>query len=125
MNHFNRPDISLQGPSAPSLIIVITYSQSATVRTLGQAVRTPSGILVITFYSNIGLGRNQRRWKAKKRLCKLIIWTAINSIRMERFTHPDGPAENSRITFRTRKTWPVQTALAPVRMRVPQNLLLT
>jgi hypothetical protein len=35
-----------------------------TVRTLGQAVRTPSGILVITFYSNIGLGRNRRRWKA-------------------------------------------------------------
>jgi hypothetical protein len=30
-----------------------------TVRTLGQAVRTPSGILVTTFYSNIGLGRNQ------------------------------------------------------------------
>jgi hypothetical protein len=28
------------------------------VRTLGQAVRTPSGILVITFYSNIKLGRN-------------------------------------------------------------------
>jgi len=27
-----------------------------TVQTLGQAVRTPSGILVITFYSNIGLG---------------------------------------------------------------------
>jgi hypothetical protein len=34
-----------------------------TVRTLGQAVRTPSGILVITFNSNIGLGRNWRRWK--------------------------------------------------------------
>jgi len=27
-----------------------------TVRTLGQAVRTPSDILVINFYSNIGLG---------------------------------------------------------------------
>jgi len=68
-----------------SLIMVITYRRSATVqmlgqhrpdaallwkafsatlerrlqltvRTLGQAVRTPSGILVITFYSNIGLG---------------------------------------------------------------------
>jgi len=37
-----------------------------TVLTLGQAVRTPSGNLIITFYSNIGLGRNWRRWKAKK-----------------------------------------------------------
>jgi len=37
------------------------------VRTLGQAVRTPSGILIITFYSNIGLGRNRRRWKADKK----------------------------------------------------------
>jgi hypothetical protein len=35
-----------------------------TVRTLGQAVQIPSGILVITFYSNIGLGRNRRHWKA-------------------------------------------------------------
>jgi hypothetical protein len=33
---FNSPDISLQGPDAPSLIMVITYSRSATVRTLGQ-----------------------------------------------------------------------------------------
>jgi hypothetical protein len=62
---------------------------------LGQAVRTPSGILVITFYSNIGLGRNQRRWKAKKKFCKLSVWTAINSVqttsvRMERFSRPDG-----------------------------------
>jgi hypothetical protein len=38
-----------------------------TVRTLGQAFQTPSGILIITFYSNIGLGRNQRRWKANKK----------------------------------------------------------
>jgi hypothetical protein len=94
-----------------------------TVRTLGQAVRTPSGILVITFYSNIGLGRNQRRWKAKKKLCNLKVRTAINnvrteSVRMERFSRPDGPAENSRITFRTRKTWPVRT-------RVPQTSFLT
>jgi hypothetical protein len=36
MHQFNRPDISLQGPDAPSLIMVITYSRSATVRTLGQ-----------------------------------------------------------------------------------------
>jgi hypothetical protein len=38
-----------------------------TVQTLGQAVRTPFGILVITFYPNIGLERNWRRWKAKKK----------------------------------------------------------
>jgi hypothetical protein len=76
VHQFNRPDINLQGPDAPSLIMVISCSRSATdaratpsgcglvmeafsailerrlqltVRTLGQAVRTPSGILVITF----------------------------------------------------------------------------
>jgi hypothetical protein len=100
VHQFNRPDVSLQGPDAPSLIMVISCSRSATVWTLGQhrpdtratpsrrglvmeafnailerrlqltvwtlgqAVRTPSGILVITFYSNIGLGRNQFHWKA-------------------------------------------------------------
>jgi hypothetical protein len=31
------------------------------VRTLDQAVRMPFGIFIITFYSNIGLGQNQRR----------------------------------------------------------------
>jgi hypothetical protein len=80
-----------------------------TVRTLGQAVRTPLGILVITFYSNIGLGQNWRHWKDKKKYYKLSIWMAIISIRkapfrMEKFAHPDGTAENSRITFRTRET---------------------
>jgi len=37
-----------------------------TIRSLGQAIRTPSGILDITFYSNIGLGRTRCRWKANK-----------------------------------------------------------
>jgi len=35
VHQFNRPDVSLQGPDAPSLIMVILYSRSATVRTLG------------------------------------------------------------------------------------------
>jgi hypothetical protein len=35
-----------------------------TVWTLSQAIQTPSGILVITFYSNIELGRNWHHWKA-------------------------------------------------------------
>jgi hypothetical protein len=48
-----------------------------TVRTLSQAVRTPSSILVTTFYSNIGLGRNWRRWKATEKLYELIVRTAI------------------------------------------------
>jgi hypothetical protein len=95
-----------------------------TVQTLGQAIRTPSNILDITFYSNIGLGRNQRRWKANEIFCKLRVRTAITSIRTisvrtEIFSRPDVPEENSIITFRTRKTWPVRTALAPVQMRVP------
>jgi hypothetical protein len=45
--------------------------------TLGQAVRTPSGILVITFYSNIGLGRNRCHWKANKKFCKLMVRAGI------------------------------------------------
>jgi hypothetical protein len=52
-----------------------------TVRKLGQAVHTPSGILIITFYSNIGLGQNWRRWKANKKLWKLMVWTAHRLIR--------------------------------------------
>jgi hypothetical protein len=82
-----------------------------TVWTLGQAVRTPSGILVITFYSNIGLGQNQLHWKDKKEFYNLNIWTAINSvrkasIRTERFAHPDGLAENSIILFGQEKLGP-------------------
>jgi hypothetical protein len=50
---------------------------------LGQAVRTPSDILIITFYSNIGLGRNWHRWKANKKCRKLGIQTANRSFRME------------------------------------------
>jgi hypothetical protein len=36
VHQFNRPDISLQGLDAKSLIMVIMCSRSATVRTLGQ-----------------------------------------------------------------------------------------
>jgi hypothetical protein len=101
-----------------------------TVRTLGQAVWTPSGILVITFYSNIGLGQNWLHWKAKKTVCNLSIWTAINSdqkasVRMEIFTRPDGPAENSKILFRQVKLGLSGRPKAPVRTRVPQTLFLT
>jgi hypothetical protein len=56
-----------------------------TVMTLGQAVRTPSGILDITFYSNIRLERNQRHWKANKIFCKLSVRTAIILVRTETF----------------------------------------
>jgi hypothetical protein len=36
VHQFNRPDVSLKGPDAPSLIMVISCSRSVTVRTLGQ-----------------------------------------------------------------------------------------
>jgi hypothetical protein len=75
-----------------------------TVLTLSQVVRTPSGILIIMIYSNIRLGRNWRRWKADKICYQLTIRKATRSVRTERFSHPDGPAEYSRILFRTRKT---------------------
>jgi hypothetical protein len=75
VHQFNRPDVSLQGPDAratPSgrglgmeaFRAILERRLQLTVRTLSQAVRTPSGILVMTFYSNIGLGRNWLHWKA-------------------------------------------------------------
>jgi len=36
VHQFNRPDVSLQGPNAPSLIMVISCNRSVPVRTLGQ-----------------------------------------------------------------------------------------
>jgi hypothetical protein len=36
VHQFNCPDVSLQGPDAPSLIMVISCSQSVTVQMLGQ-----------------------------------------------------------------------------------------
>jgi hypothetical protein len=36
VHQFNRPAVSLQGPNAPSLIMVISCSRSVTVWTLGQ-----------------------------------------------------------------------------------------
>jgi hypothetical protein len=133
VHQFNCPDVTFQGPDAPKpyygnyvqpkcnrpdaratpsgrgLIMgafstILERRLQLTVRTLDQAVRTPSGISIITFYSNIGLGQNQHRWKADKKYCQLSVRTATISIRTERFSLPDGPAENSRITFRTRKT---------------------
>jgi hypothetical protein len=64
----NRPD-AMATPSGCGLVTevfsaILERRLQLTVRTLGQAIRTPSNILVINFYSNIGLGRNWRRWKA-------------------------------------------------------------
>jgi hypothetical protein len=107
---FNRPDVSLQGPDAPkpyygnyvqskcnrsdaretpsgcglvmeAFSAILERRLQLIVWTLGQAVRTPSGILIITFYSNIGLGRNRRRWKANKKLYKLTIQMASINVR--------------------------------------------
>jgi hypothetical protein len=67
----NRPNARAT-PSGRGLIIeafsaTLERRLQLTIQTLCQAVRTPSGILVITSYSNIGLGRNWRGWKAKKK----------------------------------------------------------
>jgi hypothetical protein len=64
----NRSDARAT-PSGRGLVMeafsaILERRLQLTVRMLGQAVRTPSGILVITFYSNIRLGRNRHRWKA-------------------------------------------------------------
>jgi hypothetical protein len=84
---YNCPDARAT-PSERSLVMeafsaILERWLQLTVRTLGQAVRTPSGILIITFYSNIGLGRNWRRWKANRILCELTIWKA--PVRMETY----------------------------------------
>jgi hypothetical protein len=81
----NRPDARAT-PSGRGLVMeafsaTLERRLQLIVRTLGQAVWTTSGILVITFYSNIGLGRNQRHWKANKKLCNLSIRTASRSVR--------------------------------------------
>jgi hypothetical protein len=80
----NHPDARAT-PSGRSLVMEVFSATlerqlQLTVRTLGQAVWTPTGILVITFYSNIRLGRNWRRWKANKKLCKLMSLTAIKTV---------------------------------------------
>jgi hypothetical protein len=36
VNQFNRPDVSLSGPDAQSLYMVMTCSRSATIRTIGH-----------------------------------------------------------------------------------------
>jgi len=115
----NRPDTRAT-PSGRSLVMeafsaTLERRLQFTVRTLGQAVRTPSSILIITFYSNIRLGRNRRRWKADKKCCQLTIQT-----------HPNGkifPSERSyrkfQNNFRTRRP------KAPVPTRVPQTPFFT
>jgi hypothetical protein len=85
----NRPDARAT-PSGRGLVMeafsaTLERWLQLTVRMLGQAVRTPSDILVITFYENIRLGRNWRRWKAKKKLCKLSVQKVITSVRNSSF----------------------------------------
>jgi len=60
----HRPDARAT-PSGRGLVMgaintILERRLQLTVLTLGQAVRTPSGILIITFYSNIELGQNWR-----------------------------------------------------------------
>jgi hypothetical protein len=74
-----------------------------TVRTLGQAVRTPSGILIITFYSNIGLGQNRRHWKAEKKCYQLTIQTTTISVRTEIFSRSGWPCRKFQNYFLDKK----------------------
>jgi hypothetical protein len=80
----NRPD-ARETPSGRGLVMedfstILERRLQLTVQTLGQAVRTPSGILIITFYSSIGLGRNRRRLKDNEKCCKLVVRTANRSV---------------------------------------------
>jgi hypothetical protein len=98
----NHPDaratLSRRGLVMEAFSAILERRLQLTVRMLGKAVWTPSGILVITFYSNIGLGQNRRRWKAKKRFSKLsnkTVIISIPSVRTEIFSHPDARATKS------------------------------
>jgi hypothetical protein len=62
---------------------------------LQLTVRTPFDILIITFYSNIGLGRNRRRWKADKKCCQLTIRTATRSVRTDPVRTKDLPVQTA------------------------------
>jgi hypothetical protein len=88
----NCPDAratpSGRGLVMEALSAILERRLQLTVWTLGQAVRTPSGILDITFYSNIGLERNWRCWKANKKCCKLIGQTAIKIVRTCLYNFP-------------------------------------
>jgi hypothetical protein len=58
-NHLNdRATPSGRGLVMEAFSATLKRRLQLTVRTFGQAVQTPSGILIITFYSNIELGRN-------------------------------------------------------------------
>lgn len=76
----NRPDA--RATLSERVLVMEAFSSilerrlQLTVRTLGQAIHISSGILVITFYSNIGLGQNRRRWKANKKCYILMVRTA-------------------------------------------------
>jgi hypothetical protein len=67
----NRSDARAT-PSGRGLVMeafraILERQFQLTVRTLGQAVRTPTSILIITFWSNIGLGQNWSHWKANEK----------------------------------------------------------
>jgi hypothetical protein len=62
--------------------VILKRRLQLTIRTLGQAIRTPSSILIITFCSNIGLGWNWCHWKANKKWYNLTIQTAKRNVRM-------------------------------------------
>jgi hypothetical protein len=82
----NHPDaratLSGRGLVMEAFSAILERRLQLTVWKLGQAVRTPFGILIITFYSNIEFGRNWSRWKANEKLCKLMVWMANRSIWM-------------------------------------------
>jgi hypothetical protein len=98
----NRPDARAT-PFGHGLVMeafsaILERRLQLTVRTLSQAVRTPSSILIITFWSNIGLGRNQCHWKANKKWYNLMVWK----------------------TNRIVRTAPVQTEISSVRTTLPK-----
>jgi hypothetical protein len=131
----NRPDgpdaratLSGRGLVMEAFGAILKRRLQLTVRPLGQAVWTPSSILIITFWSNIRLGRNQRHWKANEKFCNLMVPTANRIIRTETSSVRTALRKFEKkiiIAFRTQKQLPFQTPKATIQTHVPETPILT
>jgi hypothetical protein len=122
----NRPDARAT-PSGRGLVMgafstILERRLQLTIRTLGQAIRMPSGILIIMFYSNIGLGQNWGRWKADKKI--LSTDRPDGHYKRPDVTHPDGMiCSSGRSCRKFQNYFPDEKNLARPDARVSNSIL--
>jgi hypothetical protein len=89
----NRPDAretpSGRGLDMEAFSAILERRLQLIVWTLGQAVRTPFSILIITFCLNIGLAWNWHHWKDNEKIYNLIIQTAKIKVQTRAKNHSD------------------------------------